>query len=58
MTVYLSRNAATTATNDADGQECGSRRTAIGRAGVPAVDPPLLTHAWLLIFEHSTRKEA
>ncbi|MGI5152329.1 multiple cyclophane-containing RiPP AmcA [Plantactinospora sp. CA-294935] len=58
MTVYLSRNAATTAANGASGQECRSRRTAIGRACVPAVDPPLLTHAWRLIFQHSIRKEA
>ncbi|MDW5325735.1 multiple cyclophane-containing RiPP AmcA [Plantactinospora sp. KLBMP9567] len=58
MTIYLSRNAATTAANGADGQECRSRRTAIGRACVPAVDPPLLAHSWRLIFERSTRKEA
>ncbi|WP_199853337.1 multiple cyclophane-containing RiPP AmcA [Plantactinospora sp. BC1] len=58
MTVYLSRNAAMTAANGADGQERRSRRTAIGRACAPTVDPPLLTHAWRLIFERSTRKEA
>ncbi|WP_446723591.1 multiple cyclophane-containing RiPP AmcA [Micromonospora sp. S4605] len=54
MTLYASRNAADARGSGAKLPAPARRVRAVGRAGIPRNDPPLLTHVWRQIFSEAT----
>ncbi|WP_368665507.1 multiple cyclophane-containing RiPP AmcA [Micromonospora sp. Rc5] len=56
MTVYVSRNAATTATGSTRSERPGALPV-IDQTTPSQVDPPLYTHVWHRLFEQSPGRE-